>query len=182
MYSNVKYNVYDIIMIIKMLDFLVDNIFVVFDGNIYQQKVCILIWLKRTPVISDMFLYSYEAQFMQPLLSKELNSSGISVQFTDKHIHDVLLINIIITLRTSWVRWILFNLRSWQTTTLLLLTWNYSSLSRGTVNFWVPFTTNEMISISILQTFRSWVAMFHLRPSMTFYSIIHTIYKALLLL
>ena len=38
--------------------------------------------------------------------------------------------------------------------------------SVGTVNFALPFTTNLTISISILQTFRSWVATSHLRPPM----------------
>ena len=40
--------------------------------------------------------------------------------------------------------------------------------SVGTVNFALPFTTNVTISISILQTFHSWVATSHLRPPMAF--------------
>ena len=45
-----------------------------------------------------------------------------------------------------------------------------SCQSVGTVNFTLPFTTNVTISISILQTFRSWVATSHLRPPMAFLS------------
>ena len=37
------------------------------------------------------------------------------------------------------------------------------------VNFTLPFTSKEMISISTLQTFRSWVVIFHLRRSMVFF-------------
>ena len=37
-------------------------------------------------------------------------------------------------------------------------------------HFALPFTTNVTISISILQTFRSWVATSHLRPPMAFLS------------
>ena len=33
-----------------------------------------------------------------------------------------------------------------------------------------PFTTNVTISTSILQTFRSWIAIFHLRQPMVFLS------------
>ena len=54
--------------------------------------------------------------------------------------------------------------------TLLLPTWICSCQSVGTVNFALPFTTNVTISISILQTFRSWVATSHLRPPMAFLS------------
>ena len=66
--------------------------------------------------------------------------------------------------------------------TLLFPTWIYSCQSVGTVNFALPFTTSKIevprdvrnskvtISISILQTFRSWVATSHLRPPMAFLS------------
>ena len=54
--------------------------------------------------------------------------------------------------------------------TLLLPTWICSCQSVGTVNFALPFTTSVTISISILQTFRSWVATSHLRPPMAFLS------------
>ena len=39
------------------------------------------------------------------------------------------------------------------------------------VNFTLRSTTNEMISISTSQTFRSWVAIFHLRQPMEFLSL-----------
>ena len=52
----------------------------------------------------------------------------------------------------------------------MLPTWICSCQSVGTVNFILPFTTNVTISISILQTFRSWVATSHLRPPMAFLS------------
>ena len=53
-----------------------------------------------------------------------------------------------------------------QRNTLLLLTWIYSYWLGGTVNFTFPFTTNVMISTSISQIFRFWVAIFHLLPPM----------------
>ena len=49
-------------------------------------------------------------------------------------------------------------------------TWICSCQSVGTVNLALPFTTWVTISISILQTFRSWVATSHLRPPMEFIS------------
>ena len=76
------------------------------------------------------------------------------------------------TLRIISVRCIPLSLRSKtrRRATLLLPTWICSCQSVGTVNFILPFTTNVTISISILQTFRSWVATSHLRPPMAFLS------------
>ena len=55
--------------IIKMLEFLVDNIFVVFGGKVFQQIVGIPMGTKCAPLLADIFLYSYEAEFIQSLLS-----------------------------------------------------------------------------------------------------------------
>ena len=55
--------------IIKMLEFLVDNIFVVFAGNVFQQIVGIPMGKNCAPLLADIFLYSYEAEFIQSLLS-----------------------------------------------------------------------------------------------------------------
>ena len=43
--------------IIKMLEFLVDNIFVVFAGNVFQQIVGIPMGTKCAPLLADIFLY-----------------------------------------------------------------------------------------------------------------------------
>ena len=49
------------------------------------------------------------------------------------------------------------------------------------VNFTLQSTTNEMISISTSQTFRSWVVIFNLRQPMEFYLSTYTILPGLLL-
>ena len=51
--------------IIKMLEFLVDNIFVVFAGKVFQQIVGIPMGTNCAPLLADIFLYSYEAEFIQ---------------------------------------------------------------------------------------------------------------------
>ena len=75
-------------------------------------------------------------------------------------------------LRITWVRCIPLSLRSKtrRRATPLLPTWIYSCRSRVTVSCELPFTTNVTISTSISQTFRSWVAIFHLRQPMVFLS------------
>ena len=66
--------------IIKMLEFLVDNIFVVFAGKVFQQTVGIPMGTNCAPLLADIFLYSYEADFIQSLLSTGKETFSISVQ------------------------------------------------------------------------------------------------------
>ena len=63
--SKNKFSEYDII---KMLEFLVDNIFVVFAEKVVQQTVGIPIGTNCAPLLADIFLYSHEAEFIQSLL------------------------------------------------------------------------------------------------------------------
>ena len=51
-----------------MLEFLVENIFVVFGGKVFQQIVGIPMGTYSAPLLADIFLYSYEAEFIQSLL------------------------------------------------------------------------------------------------------------------
>ena len=55
--------------IISMLEFLVDNILVVFAGNVFQQIIGIPMGTNCALLLADIFLYSYEAEFIQSLLS-----------------------------------------------------------------------------------------------------------------
>ena len=54
--------------IIKMLEFLVD-IFVIFAEKGFQQIIGIPMGTNCAPLLADIFLYSYEAEFIQSLLS-----------------------------------------------------------------------------------------------------------------
>ena len=109
-----------------MLEFLVDNIFVVFAGKVFQQIVSIPMGTNCAPLLADIFLYSYEAEFRQSLLStgrKQLASrfnshTDTSMMFCPKTTQ---------SLRITWARCIPLNLRSKtrQRAALLLLTWIY---------------------------------------------------------
>ena len=55
--------------IINMLEFLVDNIFVIFGGKVSHQLVGIPMCTNCDPILADIYLYSYEAEFTQSLLS-----------------------------------------------------------------------------------------------------------------
>ena len=88
--SNNKYSEEDII---KMLEFLVDNIFVVFAGKVFQQTVGIPMGTNCAPLLADIFLYSYEADFMGSLLSTGKKHLASRFNLTYRYIDDVLSIN-----------------------------------------------------------------------------------------
>ena len=70
--------------IVKMLEFLDDSIFVVFAGKVFQQTVGIPMGTHCAPLLADIFLYSYEADFIQSLLStgKKQHLGSISLTGT----------------------------------------------------------------------------------------------------
>ena len=78
--------------IINTLEFLLDNIFVVFGGKVFQQIVGIPIGTNCAPLLADIFLYSYEAEFIQYLLSTGKKKISISVQL-HKQIHRWRIVN-----------------------------------------------------------------------------------------
>ena len=51
-----------------MLDFLIDNIFVLFGGRVFQQTIGIPKGTNCAPLLADLFLHAYEADFLQGLL------------------------------------------------------------------------------------------------------------------
>ena len=79
--------------IIKMLEFLVDNIFVVFAGKVFQQTAGIPMGTNCAHLLADIFLYSYEADFIQSLLSTGKKQLASRFNLTYRYIDDVLSIN-----------------------------------------------------------------------------------------
>jgi len=79
--------------IYSMLEFLIDNIFVVFGQQVFQQTVGIPMGTNCAPLLADLCLYSYEAEFMQKLLTSNKKTVAKSFNFTFRYIDDVLSIN-----------------------------------------------------------------------------------------
>ena len=142
--------------IIKMLEFLVDNIFVVFAGKVFQQTVGIPMGTNCAPLLADIFLYSYEADFIQSLLSTGKKHLASRFNLTYRYIDDVLSIN-----NPEFENYLgqmypaELEIKDTQRAPLLLLTSIYYCLLGWMVNFTLSSTTNEMISMSTSQTFRS---------------------------
>ncbi len=55
---------------INMLEFLIDNIFVLFDGRVLLKTVGISMGINCAHLLAGLFLYSYKADFIQGLLNE----------------------------------------------------------------------------------------------------------------
>ena len=78
--------------IINMLEFLIDNIFVIFGERLLQQTVGISQSTNSAPLLAELFLYTYEADFIQGLLKENEKKLARSFIFSFRYIYDVLLL------------------------------------------------------------------------------------------
>jgi hypothetical protein len=72
---------------------MIDNIFVMSGGCVFQQTVGIPIGTKCAPLLADLFPYSYEADFIQGLLKKNEKKPARSFNFTFRYRDYVLSLN-----------------------------------------------------------------------------------------
>ena len=77
----------------SMLEFLIDNIVVSFGGTLFQQVVGIQMGANYAPLLADLFLYSYESEFLQKLVKDKKMHVARAFNFTYRYIDDVLSIN-----------------------------------------------------------------------------------------
>ncbi|KAJ8299058.1 hypothetical protein KUTeg_023118 [Tegillarca granosa] len=77
----------------KMLEFLIDNICVVFGNIIFQQTIGIPMGTNCAPLLADLFLYSYESEFLQNLVKSGKKTVAKSFNYTYRYIDDVLSLN-----------------------------------------------------------------------------------------
>jgi hypothetical protein len=76
-----------------MLEFLIDNIFVSFGGALFQQIFGIPMGTSCHPLLADLFLFSYESEFLQNLVKDKKIHEARAFNFTYRYIDDVLSIN-----------------------------------------------------------------------------------------
>jgi hypothetical protein len=75
-----------------MLELLIDNIFVSF-GERFQQVVGIPMGTNFAPLLPDLFVCSYELEFLQNLVKDKKIHEARAFNFTYRYIDDVLSIN-----------------------------------------------------------------------------------------
>ena len=76
-----------------MLEFLIDNKFVSFGGILFQQVVGIPMGTNCAPLLADLFVYSYESEFLQKLVKDKKIHEATAFNFTYRYINDILSIN-----------------------------------------------------------------------------------------
>ena len=57
-------NLYTADQICRMVEFLIDNIFVKFGGSLFRQVIGIPMRTNCAPLLADLFLYSYQSEFL----------------------------------------------------------------------------------------------------------------------
>jgi hypothetical protein len=72
-----------------MLGFLVNYIYVVFGNQVFQQSIDIAMGTNCTPLMADLFLHSYEAEFVQKLLQDNNKKLAVSFNHTFRYIDDI---------------------------------------------------------------------------------------------
>ena len=133
----------------------------------FQQIVGIPMETNCAPLLADIFLYSYEAEFIQSLLSTGRKHLASRFNFTYRYIDDILSINN--PEFENYLGQMYFVELEIKDTTENNTSASYLDLllSIGR-DFTLPFMTNVTILISTSQIFRSWVAIFQPRPPMAY--------------
>ena len=85
-----KYTANDIC---QMIEFLVDNIYVRFGGQLFQQKVGIPMGTNCAPLLADLFLYSYENEFLDKLIKKGKRKLARKFNLSYHYIDDLISFN-----------------------------------------------------------------------------------------
>ena len=73
--------------ICKVIEFLMDNIYVRFGGQFFRQMIGIPMRTNYAPLLADLFLYSYESEFLDELVKegkrKLARKFNLSYRYTD---------------------------------------------------------------------------------------------------
>ena len=94
--SNKKYDLYTCWTCTELCEpftFLMENIYVQFDGMVYQQIVGILMGTNCAPLIADLFLYCYEKDFMSNLQKSKRFDLIDKFNDTSRYLDDIFTID-----------------------------------------------------------------------------------------
>ena len=64
-----------------MLEFMIDNIFVMFGGHVFQHTVGIRMGTNCAPLLTDLFIYALKADLVQGLLKINEKKLAWSLKF-----------------------------------------------------------------------------------------------------
>ena len=78
--------------LVEMFNFLIDNIYIQIGSAVYQQTIGIPMGTDCAPLVTDLFLFSYEFEFMKSLIRTDL-SVAAKFNNTCRYINDLLTLN-----------------------------------------------------------------------------------------
>ena len=76
-----------------MIEFLVDNIYVRFGGQLFRQMVGIPMGTNCAPLLADLFLYSYENEFFDKLIKEGKRKLARRFNLSYRYIDDLISFN-----------------------------------------------------------------------------------------
>ena len=79
--------------ICKMIEFLVDNIYVRFGGQLFRQMVGIPMGTNCAPLLADLFLYSYENEFLDKLIKEGKRKLARKFNLSYRYFDDLISFN-----------------------------------------------------------------------------------------
>ena len=86
-------NMYTADNICKMIKFLIDNIFVQFGGRLFRQVIGIPMGTNCAPLLADLFLYSYENEFLDNMIRSGHRRLARSFNLYYRYIDDLIVFN-----------------------------------------------------------------------------------------
>ena len=86
-------NMYTAGNICKMIEFLIDNIFVQFGGRLFRQVIGIPMGTDCAPLLADLFLYSYENEFLDNMIRSGHRRLATSFNLFYRYIDDLIVFN-----------------------------------------------------------------------------------------
>ena len=79
--------------ICKMIEFLIDNIFVQFGGHLFRQVIGIPMGTNCAPLLADLFLYSYENEFLENMIKSGHRRLARSFNLCYRYIDNLIVFN-----------------------------------------------------------------------------------------
>ena len=77
----------------KMIEYLIDNIFVLFGGRLFCQVIRIPMGTNCAPLLADLFLYSYENEFLDNRIKSGHRRLARSFNICYRYIDDLIVFN-----------------------------------------------------------------------------------------
>ena len=76
-----------------MIEFLIDNIFVQFGGRLFRQAIGIPVGTNCAPLLADLFLYSFENEFLDNMIRSGHRRLARSFNLCYRYIDDLIVFN-----------------------------------------------------------------------------------------